>query len=106
MVVDVSEALASPRCWPTVAEYLAEDTTWCALTDALRRASVGERDALGEIEALALAARDAVAEAIVSRYLATNPCRPYAPGRLLAKYPSGCIPQTELLHALQLEWAA
>jgi hypothetical protein len=106
LVVDVSVYLTSKRNWRTVALHIAEDTTWLPVSDALRRASTGDRDALGEIEALALSARDAVAKQIVDRYLAGNPQRPYAPARLLAKYPSGQIPQTELLHALQLEYAA
>jgi hypothetical protein len=106
LVVDVSQELASQRHWSLVAEYIAENAMWAQLTDALRRASLGERDALGEIEALALAARDAVATRIVDRYLETNPRPPYAPGRLLAKYPTGRIPYAELLHTLQLDAAA
>lgn len=106
MVVEVSEALADPSTWTAVAEHIAENETWQPLVDAMRRASTGARDALGEIEAIALAARDAVAERIVERYIATDPRPPYTPPRLLAKYPSGRIPQPELLHALQLEHAA
>jgi hypothetical protein len=106
LVTEVSEALATKRCWWIVAEHIAEDATWKPLTEAMRRASIGDRDALGEIEALALAARDAVAERIVQRYLATNPKPPYAPAVLLAKYPSAQIPIAELLHAQQMERAA
>lgn len=106
LITEVSEALATKRYWWIVAEHIADDATWKPLTEAMRRASLGERDALGEIEALALAARDAVADRIVQRYLATNPRPPYAPARLLAKYPSGQIPNAELLHALQMDEAA
>src|SRR5688572_7267374 len=106
LVVDVSQELASQRHWSLVAEYIAENAMWAQLTDALRRASLGERDALGEIEALALAARDAVATRIVDRYIATNPRPPYTPARLLAKYPNGNVPLSELLHALQMDRAA
>lgn len=106
LVVEVSQELTAKRHWWTVALHIAEDQTWQPLTEAMRRASIGERDALGEIESLALAARDAVAEQIVSRYLRDHPFEPLPPGRLLAKYPSGNIPHTELLHALQLELAA
>lgn len=103
LVADVSEELASAARWIVAQEHIDGDAAMAAqLSDALRRASRGDRDALGEIEALALAGRDAAAEQIVERFLRDHPHDPIPPARLLAKYPSGRIPQAELLHALQL----
>lgn len=103
LVTEVSEELSAAAFWQFAQEHIDGDPGLSAqLSNALRRASRGDRDALGEIEALALAGRDAAAEAIVDRFLRDHPYDPIPPPRLLAKYPTGNIPQPELLAAYQL----
>lgn len=107
LCVDVSEALADPKCWQYVQELIDETSTLNSrVSDALRRASKGDRAAFAELEAVAFEARELAADRIVDRYIATNPKPPYAPARLLAKYPTGNIPLPELLYALQMDRAA
>jgi hypothetical protein len=95
---EVSEHLRTLRAWPPIEAHLAmNDGMWSALGAALCRVNMGDVTAHREIEDLIRKARESVADDIVERYFRINPYLPWPSAELLAKYPTGRIPQTEIL---------
>lgn len=109
-VVALCAELRDGPYWQAVEDHINESAALCnRRCDLMRRFSLGRAatwmDLAREAEAIADEACNAVAEKIVAAHIKTRR-PPYAHPRLLARYPTGNVPDDEIHNWRQLEMAA